>query len=237
MEKGRLILLPSSLGEDGSHVIPEYVKHHVAGLKFIVAEKAKSARRFLKQLLPSLNLQEVTVMEIDKHDENAPNDEFFKPILQGFDVGLVSEAGCPGVADPGAAIVLQAHLQEIEVVPLVGPSSILLALMASGMNGQSFCFHGYLPAQKNELDKALQRLEQNSLRQNQTQLFIETPYRNNQVFETALNALHSETLFGIAVDLTLPSQVVKTLRILDWKKLEKPGLHKRPCVFSVFKKS
>jgi len=145
----------------------------------------------------------------------------------------LSEAGCPGIADPGAEVVRRAHALGIQVVPLAGPSSIVLALMASGMNGQSFCFHGYLSAKRPELERDLKRLEQTALRLHQTQLFIEAPYRNGQVIETALKTLGSGTLFGIACDLTLPEQYVRCLPVSEWHKTPPPDLHKRPAVFLI----
>lgn len=146
-------------------------------------------------------------------------------------MGLLSEAGCPGVADPGAAVVQLAHQKSIEVVPLVGPSSLLLALMASGMNGQSFCFHGYLSAKKPELERDLKRLEQLSAKLKQTQLFIETPYRNGSMVEMTLKTLAPQTVFCIAVDLTLETQWIHTQTIQQWRKSAIPDLHKRPAVF------
>lgn len=157
-----------------------------------------------------------------------------KPCLQGINVGLMSEAGCPGVADPGAVIVKIAHERGIQVVPLVGPSSILLALMASGMNGQSFAFNGYLPIDKSEKKSALKNLEKLSHDKNQSQLFIETPYRNNKLLEDLLQTLQNNTLLCIACDITLPTEYIKTLRVADWKKT-KIDLHNRPCIFIIHK--
>ena len=157
-----------------------------------------------------------------------------KPCLQGINIGLMSEAGCPGVADPGAVIVKIAHERGIQVVPLVGPSSILLALMGSGMNGQSFAFNGYLPIDKSEKKSALKSLEKLSYDKNQSQLFIETPYRNNKLLEDLLQTLQGNTLLCIACDITLPTEYIKTLRVADWKKT-KVDLHNRPCIFIIHK--
>ena len=156
--------------------------------------------------------------------------------MKGNDLGLLSEAGCPAVADPGALIVQLAHQKEIEVIPMVGPSSLLLALMASGMNGQQFCFNGYLSPKRPLLQKDLKRLEQQSARFDQTQLFIETPYRNQALIETALRTLSPETFFCIAANLTLPNQYVKTKRIKAWRKETIPDLHKQPAVFLIYVK-
>jgi 16S rRNA (cytidine1402-2'-O)-methyltransferase len=157
-----------------------------------------------------------------------------KPLLEGKNVGLMSEAGCPGVADPGAVIVKLAHEKGIQVVPLVGPSSILLAMMASGMNGQSFTFHGYLPIEKGEKKLALKSLEKISQEKNQSQIFIETPYRNNKMLEDILQALNSETYLCIATDITLPTEYIKTKRASAWKK-ENIDLHNRPSIFIIHK--
>jgi len=158
-------------------------------------------------------------------------------LLDGHSVGVLSEAGCPGVADPGARAVAWAHRHGVQVVPLVGPSSILLALMASGLNGQSFCFHGYLPRQKTDLAPRLRKLEQQSATQNQTQIFIETPYRNEALLETLLSALHPATQLCISADLTLPTEYIRTKSIGEWKGERPPSLHKRPAVYLVLRKA
>lgn len=234
MTKGKLYLIPTPLGEAATHTIPAYVVEIIQKLDIFIVERAKTARHFIKALCPTKSLPELTLYELNEHTPAQDITTFLNAAEQGKDIGLMSEAGCPGVADPGAAVVQLAHQKGIEVVPLVGPSSILLALMASGMNGQSFCFHGYLSAKKPELEKDLKRLEQLSAKFNQTQLFIETPYRNGNVVETALKALAPQTQFCIAVDLTLETQWIKTQNMLQWRKAEIPDLHKRPAIFLMY---
>jgi 16S rRNA (cytidine1402-2'-O)-methyltransferase len=177
---------------------------------------------------------ELILFSLNKHTDSKEHQEFIKPLLEGKNIGLMSEAGCPGIADPGAAIVKIAHEKGIKVIPLVGPSSILLALMASGMNGQSFTFNGYLPIDKSEKKATLKQLEKLSFDKNQSQLFIETPYRNNKLLEDILETLQPNTLLCIACDITLPSEFIKTLPINNWKK-QKIDLHNRPCIFIIHK--
>lgn len=232
--KGKLYLIPAPLGEGGEHTLPQYAIDILHRLDYFIAERARTARRFIKRTGPVKPINALTFFELNKRTPAAAVHTFLDPAEAGHDLGLLSEAGAPAVADPGKRIVEMAHRQAIEVIPLVGPSSLLLALMASGMTGQQFCFHGYLPPQKNRLGKALKRLEQNSERFQQTQLFIETPYRNNGLIETAMATLAPGTHFCIAADLTLPTQYIRTFPIREWKKKEVPNLHKRPAVFLLF---
>ena len=233
MTKGKLYLIPTPLGEDGLHTIPPYVVEIIHSLDTFIAERAKTARHFIKATQPPYPLSHITVFEIDNNTQSIDFQEV-KPLLEaGKNVGLMSEAGCPGVADPGANIVAWAHQEGIAVVPLVGPSSILLALMASGMNGQSFTFHGYLSAKREELTKDLKRLEELARKNRQTQIFIETPYRNKQMIETALAVLSATTKFCIAADISLPPQYILTKTIADWKKTAIPDLHKRATIFLI----
>lgn len=235
MQKGKLYLIPTPLGDAATHTIPAYVIEIIQNLDIFIVERAKTTRHFIKALCPGKSL-DLTLHELNEHTKNNDIINFLDAAEQGQDIGLMSEAGCPGVADPGAAVVALAHQKSIEVVPLVGPSSILLALMASGMNGQSFCFHGYLSAKKPELEKDLKRLEQLSAKLNQTQLFIEVPYRNVGLVETALKLLLPQTQFGIAVDLTLETQWVKNQTIQAWRNAKVPDLHKRPAIFLMYAK-
>lgn len=228
---GTLYLIPVPLGEGMLQTLPEYLIQIIHGLDTFIVEKAKTARHFIRDTKPQRPLQEMTFFEINKQTTTAEKESMLGPLLAGKDVGLMSEVGCPGVADPGADIVKLAHEKNIKVLPLVGPSSILLALMASGMNGQGFCFHGYLSAKKDQLGSDLKRVEQLSTRTRQTQIFIETPYRNNAVYETALRTLAPSTLFCIAVDLTLPEEKIQTKTIHAWRQMQIPDLHKRPAVF------
>ena len=233
--KGKLFLIPAPLGDDATHTIPQYVVDILHRLDIFIAERAKTARRFIKETNPSKPFSELTFYEIAKHTPPEERARFLEDAERGKDIGLLSEAGCPGVADPGAFVVQTAHQRGIEVVPLVGPSSILLGLMASGLNGQNFCFHGYLPPRRPELDKELKFLEQRVFKHGQTQIFIETPYRNKSLIETAVNTLSPDMLFCIAADLTLPTEYVRTLAIRDWRKQQVPDLHKHPAVFLVGK--
>ena len=235
-KSGKLYLLPAPLGAEGIGAIPPAVIHRIHQLRYFIAERAKTARHFIKSTNPPYAISELIVFERNKYTKPAELPAFLTPALEGNDIGLLSEAGCPAVADPGAQIVQLAHQQNIEVVPMVGPSSLLLALMASGMNGQQFCFNGYLSPKRPLLQKDMKRLEQKSIRFDQTQLFIETPYRNQALIETALNTLSPNTFFCVAANLTLPNQYVKTLRIKDWRKESIPDLHKQPTVFLIYAK-
>ncbi|GAB4492505.1 MAG: SAM-dependent methyltransferase [Saprospiraceae bacterium] len=232
-----LYLIPTPIAENALHTIPPYAQDIARGLEIFIVERAKTARHFIKSLNPPRPIQEMIFTELP---ENQNFDEakttFLEAIKMGKDVGLLSEAGCPGVADPGAVIVALAHEKGIKVVPLVGPSSLLLALMASGMNGQRFAFHGYLSPKRPELARDLRRLESLARQHDQTQIFIETPYRSQMVLEVALENLAADTLFGVAQDLTGAGEFVKTLPVRDWKKLEKAALEKLPGVFLVYKK-
>jgi len=232
---GTLYLLPTPLGDDGGQVLPAYVIDKLHGLQYLVAERAKTARRFIKTTNPPRLISTFFIQELNEHTTPPEIPMLLQPLLEGHDMGLLTEAGCPGVADPGAALVELAHSKGVEVVPMVGPSSILLALMASGMNGQQFCFNGYLSAKPAQLAKDLKRLEQLSAKHSQTQIFIETPYRNNKLVEQALSVLSLDTLFCIAVDLTLPTQSVVTKTVAGWTGAPLPQLHKRPAVFLIFR--
>ncbi|MEL7118227.1 MAG: SAM-dependent methyltransferase [Bacteroidota bacterium] len=228
---GILYLIPSSLGENTVHTIPNYNIHIIDRLEYFIAERAKTARHFIKACLPEKNMSPLQFEELNKRTQDTDLKHFMKPLFEGKDMGLLSEAGCPGVADPGSKIVKLAHQNGIKVVPLTGPSSILLALMASGMNGQNFAFVGYLPPKKNELAKTLKQLESRSTKFNQTQIFIETPYRNNQMLEVATQTLSAQTNFCVAMDLTLPTEYIKTQRIAQWKQETQLDFHKRLGIF------
>ena len=233
MKKGKLYLIPCPLGENAGHTIPPYVVEILHGLEVFIAERAKTARHFIKTTSPVKPFSDLHFYELNKRTTPEELATFLDDAMDGKDVGLLSEAGCPGVADPGAVIVAMAHQKGIEVVPLVGPSSILLALMGAGMNGQSFAFHGYLPVKKPELTKELKRLEQLSGRLQQTQIFIETPYRSNSMLTELLNTLGPNTKVAVATDLTLPTQYIQSKKVRNWKGEKLPDLHKRPTVFLV----
>ncbi|MBY8962460.1 SAM-dependent methyltransferase [Flavobacterium sp. D11R37] len=236
MAAGKLYLLPVPLGPDADpkEVLPDSVARSIEFIDHYIVENEKTARRFIKAILPTKKQPELIISILNKHTEPKEHFEFIKPCLDGKNVGLMSEAGCPGVADPGAAIVKLAHDNNIQVVPLTGPSSILLAMMASGMNGQSFAFNGYLPIDKVEKKNALKNYEKLSQDKNQSQLFIETPYRNNKLLDDILATLQPATHLCIAADITLPTEYIKTKTAAQWKK-DKPDLHNRPCIFIIHK--
>ncbi len=229
----KLYLIPCPLGPDSLQTLPEMVGTHIRELEVFIVERAKTARHFIKAMEPRLPISELEIFELDKHDSQTAHQAFQAAFKTGKDIGVLSEAGCPGVADPGALVVKYAHQKGMQVVPLVGPSSILLALMASGLNGQNFAFRGYLPAKRPELANALKRIEATAKKQGQTQLFIEAPYRNRGILEAAFQQLAPNTHFCIAADLTLPTEYIKTQTIKEWKKAELPNLHKRPAIFLI----
>lgn len=232
---GKLYLIPTTLGDSNiSEVLPEFTKTIIEKIDNYIVENEKTARKSIKQVLPEKSQPSLKLNILNKHTDPSVLSTFLDPCKEGIDVGLLSEAGCPGVADPGAEIVKLAHEMGIQVVPLVGPSSILLAMMGSGMNGQSFTFNGYLPIDKKDRKQELKMLERISSERNQAQLFIETPYRNNQLFEDLIQILNPATKLCIACDLTLASEYIITKSILDWSKT-KVDLHKRPTMFIIQK--
>jgi 16S rRNA (cytidine1402-2'-O)-methyltransferase len=232
---GTLYLIPNTLG-DGDEaalaaVLPVPVRERAGTLASYIGENAKTTRAVLKRVGTTRPIQEIEIRELNVNTPPAEIDKLLAPLLAGIDTGLVSEAGVPAVADPGALLVRRAHERGIKVVPLVGPSSILLALMASGLNGQSFAFHGYLPVDANERVKKLRELEQHSRKAKQTQIFIETPYRNRTMLDALLANCAPSTLVCVAVDLTLPAETIVSRTVTDWKKQPAPDLHKRPAIF------
>ncbi|PIF62029.1 MULTISPECIES: SAM-dependent methyltransferase [unclassified Flavobacterium] len=232
---GKLYLIPTTMGDcDPMDVLPQTVKRSIDFIDYYIVENEKTARKSIKGVHPEKKQSELKLFVLNKHTEIKEHLDFIKPLLEGKNMGLMSEAGCPGVADPGAVIVKLAHEKGIQVIPLVGPSSILLAMMASGMNGQSFTFNGYLPIEKGEKKTALKNLEKLSQEKNQSQIFIETPYRNNKMLEDILQAINPATHLCIATDITLPTEYIKTLRASDWKKV-KVDLHNRPTIFIIHK--
>lgn len=233
-----LYLIPTPIAENTLHTLPGYVVEIVKTLDIFIVERAKTARHFVKSLGLNKPLQEMIFTEIGEHQPLEDAEMTFREaVAVGKDIGLLSEAGCPGVADPGAAIVALAHREGIKVVPLVGPSSLLLALMSSGMNGQRFTFHGYLPPKRPELAKELRRLENLARQHDQTQLFIETPYRAQMVVEVALETLQADTIFGIAQDLSGAAEFNRSLPAGAWKKMKLEPLAKLPAVFLVYRKN
>jgi 16S rRNA (cytidine1402-2'-O)-methyltransferase len=233
--KGKLYLIPTTLGEMNPYdVLPETVKRAIDFIDFFIVENEKTARKFIKSINPEKVQASLKISTLNKHTDISEHNTMISPCLNGINVGLMSEAGCPGVADPGAAIVKIAHEKGIQVIPLVGPSSILLAMMGSGMNGQSFAFNGYLPIDKAEKKSTLKNFEKLSHDKNQSQIFIETPYRNNKLLEDIVQALQPNTHLCIATDITLPTEYIKTMRVADWKKI-KVDLHNRPTIFIIHK--
>jgi 16S rRNA (cytidine1402-2'-O)-methyltransferase len=228
--KGKLFLVPAPLGEDATHVIPEYVKQEVFQLKHFIVEREKTARRYLKTIGYPHSLDTLTLFALNEHTPQQDLAAYIKPLEEGISMGLISEAGCPGVADPGAPIVAMCHNLGIQVIPFVGPSSILLSLMASGMNEQNFAFVGYLPVKDPERKKEIQRLELLSQKSGQTQIFIETPYRNHQLLKDLIANCREHTKLCIAVDITLPSEQILTQPIKNWKHA-KIEMNKKPAVF------
>ena len=233
--KGKLYLIPTTLGEmDPNDVLPQTVKRAIDFIDDYIVENEKTARKFIKSIHPEKAQSGLRLSALNKYTDVTEYNTMIAPCLNGMNIGLMSEAGCPGVADPGAVIVKIAHEKGIQVVPLVGPSSILLAMMGSGMNGQSFAFNGYLPIDKGEKKAALKNYENLSNSKNQSQIFIETPYRNNKLLEDLLQVLQPNTHLCIATDITLPTEYIKTLRVADWKKT-KVDLHNRPTIFIIHK--
>lgn len=232
---GKLYLIPTTLGDtDPLQVLPITVKNTIEQVDIFIVENEKTARRDIKKICPSKIQSSLTLFALNKYTEIEELPTFLEPCKKGLNIGLLSEAGCPGVADPGADIVKLAHENNIQVVPLVGPSSILMAMMSSGMNGQSFAFNGYLPIDKHERKQEIKRLERLSFEQNQSQLFIETPYRNNKFLEDLCNTLNGNTNICVACDITLPSEFIKTMSANNWKK-NNVDLHKRPTLFIIHK--
>ena len=233
--KGKLYLIPNTLGDSNPmDVLPQTVQRAIELMDTFIVENEKDARKFIKNICPEKVQASLKLSSLNKRTEKSEHFAMITPCLEGQDIGLMSDAGCPGVADPGAAIVKLAHENGIQVIPLVGPSSILLAVMASGMNGQSFAFNGYLPIDKDEKKATLKTLEKLSVDKNQSQLFIETPYRNNKMLEDLLQILNPATLICVAADITLSTEYIKTMRVFEWKKA-KVDLHNRPCIFIIHK--
>ena len=230
MSLGKLYLVPNKLGESKTYNFPIYQSTLINNIKYFIFENEKPGRAFIKNINPKKNQSELNISILNKYSTEKDINSFLNPCLNGNDIALISDAGCPGIADPGSEIVRLAHENEIKVIPLVGPSSILLALMGSGMNGQNFKFNGYLPIEKNERKKKIKILENKSLVT--TQIFMETPYRNNKFFSTLLTTLKPETKLCVACDLTLITEYIKTKKVKHWKST-KVDIHKRPTIFLI----
>ncbi|MBU3027103.1 MULTISPECIES: SAM-dependent methyltransferase [Zobellia] len=232
--QGKLYLIPTTLGDNEPlEVLPISIKQAIEQIDHYIVENEKTARRFIKKISPRKSQPDLHLSVLNKYTQIEEIPSFLRPCLEGFHTGILSEAGCPGIADPGAEVVKIAHEKNIQVVPLVGPSSIVLALMASGMNGQSFAFNGYLPIDAPERKSAIKRLEKLSKDYGQSQLFIETPYRNDKLFAELLKTLHPNTRVCIACDVTLPTEYILTKTVADWKRTKVEPLHKRPAIFII----
>lgn len=233
--QGKLYLIPTTLGDNEPlEVLPISVKKVVEKTSHFIVENEKSARRFIKKITPRKSQPDLHIYKLDKYTKAVETQHYLDACLKGENVGLLSEAGVPAVADPGAIIVSLAHQKNIQVVPLVGPSSIIMALMASGLNGQNFAFNGYLPIDKADRKKKIKELERLSLDKNQSQLFIETPYRNEKMMSDLLQTLTPNTHLCVAVDITLLSEYICTKEVKEWKG-ETIDLHKRPAIFIIQK--
>ncbi|MCQ2593498.1 MAG: SAM-dependent methyltransferase [Treponema sp.] len=231
-----LYLIPVTLGDtEISKVLPDYNHDIIVNIKHFIVENIRSARRFLKKVDKAIDIDELTFYELNQHTDRKIIGEYLKPLQEGNSVGIISEAGCPAIADPGADVVAIAQNKKYKVVPLVGPSSIILSVMASGFNGQSFAFNGYLPVDLPQRIKALKKLENKIYNENQTQLFIETPYRNAKMFETITSSLRPQTKLCIAAGITCPEEYIKTMTIEQWKKTPFPDLGKIPTIFLLYK--
>ena len=235
MNKGQLFLIPTTLGDNAPlEVLPISVKKTIENITHYIVENEKTARRFIKKITPNKAQDSLVLYPLNKFTKDNEIQHYLDAIDQGENIGLISEAGLPAIADPGAVIVKLAHQKNIKVTPLVGPSSIFMALMASGMNGQNFAFNGYLPIDNSERKKAIKFYEKLSFDRNQTQLFIETPYRNEKLFSELKNSLQGNTRLCIAIDISLETEWIKTCTINDWKKTT-VALHKRPAIFIIQK--
>ena len=230
-----LYLLPVTLGDTPiEKVLPAYNREIISGIKYFIVEDVRSARRFLKKVDSAICIDELTFYTLNKHTSPEDISGYLKPLLEGHSMGVISEAGCPAVADPGADVVAIAQRRNLKVVPLVGPSSIILSVMGSGFNGQSFAFHGYLPIDPAERTQRLKELETRVYAENQTQLFIETPYRNQKMLEEILKTCRPQTKLCIAANITCEGEYIKTKSIKDWKG-HLPELNKIPCIFLIYK--
>ena len=231
-----LYLIPVTLGEtEIGQVLPPYNHDVIVGIKHFIVENIRSARRFLTKTEKAIDIDQLTFYELNRHTDRKFIGEYLEPLKKGQPVGIISEAGCPAIADPGADVVAIAQSRGYKVVPLVGPSSIIMSVMASGFNGQSFAFNGYLPVEVPQRIKALKKLEQKVQNENQTQLFIETPYRNAKMIETILNALNPKTKLCIAAGITCAEEYIKTRTVAEWKKEKLPDLGKIPAIFVIGK--
>ena len=229
-----LYLIPVTLGETPvSQVLPAYNHDVILGIRHFIVENVRSARRFLRMLDHEFPIDDSTFYEMGKHAQTNQFASYLKPLQQGFPVGVISEAGCPAVADPGAEVVAMAQHKGFRVIPLVGPSSMIMAVMASGLNGQSFAFNGYLPVDEADRAKKLKALESRAWNESQTQLLIETPYRNRKMFDTILRTLRPQTRLCVAAGITTSDEYIRTHTVQEWKRIQLPDLSKIPAIFLI----
>ncbi|MCQ2959793.1 MAG: SAM-dependent methyltransferase [Bacteroidales bacterium] len=229
---GKIYLIPTEMGEqDSSRLFPSYNLSIIEHVDFYIVENVRTVRRFIKKVCPTKKIEDVVFYEINKHSPAEQLQEMMKPLFEGKDIGVVSEAGMPCIADPGNMVVAEAHRKNVQVVPLVGPNSIIMALIASGFNGQNFTFHGYVPI-KDDRKKTILAWESVAFKTGQTQIFMETPYRNQQLLEDLLNILKPSTRLCVATDITLPTESIKTYSVSEWKS-KKVDLQKRPSIFLI----
>ncbi len=231
-----LYLLPVTLGDTAiDKVLPAYNAGIIREIKHFIVEDVRSARRFLKKVDREIDIDTLSFYPLNKHTSPEDISGYLNPLAEGHSMGVISEAGCPAVADPGADVVAIAQRRNLKVVPLVGPSSIILSVMASGFNGQSFAFHGYLPIEPNERSKRLKELEGRIYSEHQTQVFIETPYRNHKMLDDILKACRPQTKLCIAANITCEGEYIKTRTVKEWKGTALPDLSKIPCIFLLYK--
>ena len=230
---GVLYLIPTPLGENPPlEVLPLTVKKIIEDQNHFIIENEKAARRFIKKIAPNKNQEQLILYPLNKFITQVETETYLDQCKAGISIGLFSDSGCPGIADPGSVIVAKAHRLGIQVKPIVGPSSLILAMMSSGMNGQNFAFNGYLPIEQKKRKQAIIKFEKKAIKDNQAQLFIETPYRSDSLHKELLKVLLSNTLLCVGCDLSLQNEYIKTLTISQWKN-EKVNLNKRPCIFII----
>lgn len=233
IQKGLIYIIPSPIGDTPPlEVLPISIKRVIDQLNHFIVENEKIGRRFIKKITPNKNQEELIILTLNKFNSKEDLSNYLEPCLSGVSIGILSDSGCPGIGDPGAEIISLAHKFGVKVKPLIGPSSIILAMMSSGMNGQNFSFNGYLPIDDKNRTKAILKYQRISFKENQTQIFIETPYRSDKLFIEMLKVLDASTLLCIACDLSLNTEFIKTLPIATWKK-KKIILNKRPCIFII----
>ena len=230
-----LYLLPVTLGDTAvERVLPPYNREVILQIKYFIVEDVRSARRFLKKVDASIDIDKLTFFELNKHTQPEVISGYLQPLVEGHSMGVVSEAGCPAVADPGADVVASAQRKQLKVVPLVGPSSIILSVMGAGFNGQNFAFNGYLPIDPSERARRIKELENRVYSEDQTQLFIETPYRNRKLLEEILRVCRPQTRLCIAANITCEGEYIRTRTVKEWKG-RLPELNKIPCIFLIYK--